>query len=90
MWDKLQGRGNSRHLRVSTPARNSAKWWRQGVWARQQLLNKGHIMWQEQEWVGLLERRYGFGYEYTNLARLVSWDQQIHLQKYAVSNPEPD
>ena len=34
---RLQGRGSSRHLRVSTPARSSAERWRQGVWARQQL-----------------------------------------------------
>ena len=38
--------------------------------------------------VWLIEQQYGFGY--TNLARLVPWDQQIQLQKYAVSNPEPD
>ena len=87
-WDQLQGRGSSRHLRVSTPARSSAERWRQGVWSRQQLLDRGHTVWREQEWVGLIEQQYGFGY--TNLARLVPWDQQIQLQKYAVSNPEPD
>ena len=87
-WDRLQGTSKSRHLRVSTPARSSAERWRQGVWARQRLLDKGHTVCQEQEWVGLLEQQYGFGY--TNLARLVPWDQQIQLQKYAKCNPEPD
>ena len=83
-WDQLQGRSSSGHLRVSTPARSSAERWRQGVWARQRLLDKGHPVWREQEWVGLIEQQYGSGY--TNLARLVPWDQQIQLQKYAVLN----
>ena len=87
-WDQLQGRSSSGHLRVSTPARDRAERWRQGVWARQRLLDGGHTVWREQEWVVLLEQQYGFGY--TSLARLVPWDQQIQLQKYAVSNPEPD
>ena len=49
-WDRLQGRSSSRHLRVSTPARSSAERWSQGVCARQQLLDKGHPVWREQEW----------------------------------------
>ena len=64
-WDRLQGTSNSRHLRVSTPARSSEEKWRQGVWARQQLMSNGHTVWQEAEWVGLLEQQYGFSY--TNL-----------------------
>ena len=31
-----------------------------------------------------------YGYGYASLARLVPWGQQIQLQKYAKSNPEPD
>ena len=33
---------------------------------------------------------YNYGYGYANLARLVPWDQQIQLHKYAKKNPEPD
>ena len=80
-------RSSSRHLRVSTPARSSAERWRQGVWARQQLMDNGHTVWREQEWVGLIEQQYGLAIQ---SRRLVPWDQQIQLQKYAVSNPEPD
>ena len=89
-WDSLQlaGRSSSGHLRVSTPACNSGEKWRKGLWARQQLMNNGVVAWREAEWVELLEQQYGFGY--ASLARLVPWDQQIQLQKYAKSNPEPD
>jgi hypothetical protein len=41
-WDRLVGRSSSRHLRVSTPARSSEEKWRQGVWARQQLMSNDH------------------------------------------------
>ena len=58
------------------------------MWARQQLMNNGMTLWREAEWVGLLEQQYCFGY--ASLARIVPWDQQIQLQKYAKSNPEPD
>ena len=42
------------------------------------------------------ENRNGLGSSNSSMAwlyesrRLVPWDQQIQLQKYAVSNPEPD
>ena len=58
-WDRLVGRGNSGHLRVSTPARSSEKKWRQGVRARQQLMDNGHTVWQEAEWVSLILQQYG-------------------------------
>ena len=48
-WDRLAGRSSSGHLRVSTPARSSEERWRQGVWARQQLVDNGHTVWQLQE-----------------------------------------
>ena len=40
-WDGLLGRRNmyNGHLRGSTPACNREEEWRQGVWARQQLLD---------------------------------------------------
>ena len=87
-WDKLVGRRNSGHLRVSTLAYSSEARSRQGVWSRQQLLDNGYTVLREEEWVGLVGQQYGFGY--ANLTRLVPWDQQIQLQKYAKSNPEPD
>jgi hypothetical protein len=83
-WDRLVGRSSSRHLRVSTPARSSEEKWRQGVWARQQLMSNDHTVWREAEWVELIIQQYG------NLTELVPWDQQVQLEKYAKSNPEPD
>ena len=83
-WDRLVGRGNNGHLRVSTPACSSEEKWRQGVRARQQLMENGYTVRQEAEWVSLILQQYG------NLTVLVPWDQQIQLQKYAKSNPEPD
>ena len=58
-WDRLVGRSNSRHLRVSTPARSSEEKWRQGVRARRQLMGNGHTVWQEAEWVSLILQQYG-------------------------------
>jgi len=83
-WDRLVGRGTSGHLRVSTPACSNEEKWRQGVRARQQLMENGYTVHQEAEWVSLILQQYG------NLTALVPWDQQIQLQKYAKSNPEPD
>jgi len=83
-WDRLVGRSSSRHLRVSTPARSSEEKWRQGAWARQQLMSNDHTVWREAEWVELIIQQYG------NLTALVPWDQQVQLEKYAKSNPEPD
>ena len=74
--------------RVSTPACSSEEKWRQGLWARQQLMNNGMSMWREEEWVGLLEQQYGFGYQ--SLVRVVPWDRRIQLKKYGKSNKEPD
>ena len=51
-------------------------------------MDNGHTVQRGGEWVGLIEQQYGYGY--ANLARLVPWDEQIQLQKYAKSNPEPD
>jgi hypothetical protein len=83
-WDRLVGRSSSRHLRVSTPARSSEEKWRQGAWARQQLMSNDHTVWREAEWVELIIQQYG------TLTALVPWDQQVQLEKYAKSNPEPD
>ena len=80
---------SSRQLRVSTPACNSEEKWRQGLWARQQLMNNGMTVWREAEWVELLEQQHGFAY-YASLVRGVPWDLRIQLKKYAKSNPEPD
>jgi hypothetical protein len=83
-WDGLQSRGSSRHLRVSTPASSGEGKWRQGVWARQQLIDNGHIVKREAEWVGMIQQQHG------NLAELIPWDQPFELQKYSNSNREPD
>ena len=83
-WDRLQSRGSSRHLRVSTPASSSEGKWRQGVWARQQLIDNGHIVKREAEWVGMIQQQHG------SLAELIPWDQPSELQKYSNSNREPD
>ena len=79
-WDNLQlaGRSSSGHLKVSTPASSSGEKWRQGIWARQQLMNNGMAVWREAEWVGLLEQQYGFGY--ASLTRLVPWDQRYNYR----------
>ena len=64
-WDRMQSRSSSRHLRVSTPACSNEERRRQGVWSRQQLLDNGHTIWPEEEWVGLIQQataRYGYGY----------------------------
>ena len=42
--DRLVGGGSNGHLRRSTPARTRGEGWRQGVWARQQLMNNGHTI----------------------------------------------
>jgi hypothetical protein len=49
-------------------------------------MENGYTVHQEAEWVSLILQQYG------NLTALtlVQWDQQIQLQKYAKSNPEPD
>ena len=82
-WDSIQSTN-----RMSTPADSNEEKWRQGIWARHQLMNNGMSVWREEEWVGLLEQQCCFGY--ASLARIVPWDQRIQLQKYAKSNPEPD
>ena len=48
------------------------------MWARQQLIDNGHTVWREDEWVGLIEQQHGFGY--ANLARLVPWDQRYNYR----------
>ena len=60
-WDRLVRGRSSGHLRVSTPASNSEQKWslRQGVRARQQLMNNGHTVWQEAEWISLILQQYG-------------------------------
>ena len=79
-WDRLVGGRSSGHLRVSTPACSSEEKWRQGIWARQQLIDNGHTVWQEgeeAEWIGLIQQQYGYGY--ANLARLVPWVSNTQL-----------
>ena len=85
-WDRLVRGHSNGHLRVSTPDCSSEEKWRQlqGVWARQQLTGNGYTVWQEAEWVSMILQQYG------NLTTPVPWDQQIQLQKYAKSYPEPD
>ena len=83
-WDRLQTMSSSRHLRVSTPTSCSEGKWRQGVWARQQLIANGHTVRREAEWVRMIQQQHG------NLAELIPWDQPFELQKYTNNNREPD
>ena len=63
--------------------------WRQEVWARRQLMDNGHTVWQEAEWVGVILQQYGGGN--AEMVRLVPWDLPIELMKYrAQENREPD
>jgi hypothetical protein len=68
-WDSIQITN-----RMSTPAGTSEEIWGQGLWARQQLMNNGMSVWPEEEWVGLLEQQYGFGYQ--SLVRVVPRDRR--------------
>ena len=85
-WDRLVGGRSSgqSNQRVSTPTSSSVGKWKQGVWARQQLRNNGYTVWQEADWVRMIQQQHG------NLAELVPWDQQFELQKYNNNNREPD
>ena len=65
-WDSIQSTN-----RMSTPACSNEEKWRQGIWARHQLMNNGMSVWREEEWVGLLEQQYGFGYASLTKSRVV-------------------
>ena len=71
-WGRLVWNSSlsSGHLQRSTPAHDREGEWKQGAWARQQLMANEVTVRKGADWIREIQQQHG------NLAELTPWDRQ--------------